>query len=240
VHVRNVSALDHYTWCYVQSFRIANCAVVFAIFASRGIRVLLDAIWVKAGKTFELPSEATAIVAASEDLLAGIVHQGDAVRRAAHLLECRSHRWRWLCELTHAVSAFFHFFVFFMLLTSLPSVIRLGSTLRVCAENFPTRSQRATNSVLSHAFSCLFGDWLVVVIPDIQVNLALYYFHYIAAAARYEVWILGHKLCLDDLFELLIVPAHVVTELPVLDLLPAVNFGAANRLALLDLLNCGL
>ena len=127
-----------------------------------------------------------------------------------------------------------------MLLTSLPSVIRLGSTLRVCAENFPTRSQRATNSVLSHAFSCLFGDWLVVVIPDIQVNLALYYFHYIAAAARYEVWILGHKLCLDDLFEFLIVPAHVVTELPVLDLLPAVNFWAANRLALLDLLNCGL
>jgi len=127
-----------------------------------------------------------------------------------------------------------------MLLASFPSVIRLGSALRVCAENFSTRSQWATNSVLSHAFSCLFCDWLVIVIPDIQVNLALNYFHYIAAAARYEVRIFCHELCLDDLFEFLIVPAHVVTELPVLDLLPAVNFGATNRLALLDLLNCGL
>jgi len=127
-----------------------------------------------------------------------------------------------------------------MLLASLSSVIRLGSALRVCTEYFSTRSHRATNSVLCHAFSCLFCDWLVVVVPYVQVNLALLYFHYIAAAARYKVWILGHKLCLDDLFQFLIVLPHVVTELPVLDLLLAVSFGATNCFALLDLLNCGL
>ena len=127
-----------------------------------------------------------------------------------------------------------------MLLTSLSYVIRLSSALRVCAEYFPTICHRATNSVLRHPFSCLFCDWLVVVIPNVQVDLALLYFHYIAAAARYKVWIIGHKLGLDDLFEFLIVLAHVVTELPVLDLLLAVSFGATNCLALLDLLNCSL
>jgi hypothetical protein len=40
------------------------------MFFSRGIWVLLHAIWVKTGKTFEFPSETTAIVAASEDFLA--------------------------------------------------------------------------------------------------------------------------------------------------------------------------
>jgi hypothetical protein len=75
-----MSALDHYTWCCIQSFRIANRAVVIAIFASCGIWVLLYAIWVKAGKTLELPFETTAIVATIEDLFAGIIHQGKAVR----------------------------------------------------------------------------------------------------------------------------------------------------------------
>jgi hypothetical protein len=46
---------------------------------------------VKAGKTFEFPSETTAIVAACEDFLAGIVHQVDAVSGAANLLEGRHH-----------------------------------------------------------------------------------------------------------------------------------------------------
>jgi len=91
VDVSHVSALDHYTWCCIQTFSIANRAVVIAIFASRGIRVLPNTIWVKAGKTFKFPSETTAIVAACEDILAGIVHQGNAVRRAAYFFECRSH-----------------------------------------------------------------------------------------------------------------------------------------------------
>jgi hypothetical protein len=90
---RPFSNLAHDTWCYIQSFRIANRAVVIPSFASRGIRILLNAILVKTGKTFELPSETTAIVAASEDFLAGIVHQVDAVSGAAHLLEGRHHRW---------------------------------------------------------------------------------------------------------------------------------------------------
>jgi hypothetical protein len=70
VDVGHVSALDHYTWCCIQTFSIANRAVFIAIFFSRGIWVLLHAIWVKTGKTFEFPSETTAIVAASEDFLA--------------------------------------------------------------------------------------------------------------------------------------------------------------------------
>ena len=127
-----------------------------------------------------------------------------------------------------------------MLLTSLSNVIGLSAALRVDAEYFATRSHRATNSVLRHPLSCLLCDWLVIFVPNVQVNLALLYFHYISAAARYKVWILGHKLCLDDLLELLIVLTHVVTELPVLDLLLAVSFGARNCLALLDLLNCRL
>lgn len=86
-----MSALDHYTWSCIQSISIANRAVVLPSFASGGIRVLRHAIWVKAGNTFELPSEATAIVAAREDLIAGIVHQGNAVGRATHFLECRGH-----------------------------------------------------------------------------------------------------------------------------------------------------
>lgn len=93
VHVSYVSTLDHDTWCYIQSFRIANRAVVIPSFASCGIRILLNAIWVKAGKTFELASETTAIVAASEDFLTGIVHQVDAVSGATHFLEGRHHRW---------------------------------------------------------------------------------------------------------------------------------------------------
>jgi hypothetical protein len=93
---------------------------------------------VKAGKALELPSETTAIVAASEDLLARVIHQVDAVSRAAHLLEGMYHRWGRLGELTHAVSAFLHLFVFFMLLTSLSNVVRLGSALRIRAEFFAT------------------------------------------------------------------------------------------------------
>ena len=223
----NVSALDLYTWCYIQTLGIANRTVVFARFASGGIRrIFLDTIWVKTGKALDLPSETTAIVAASENLLARVVHQVDAVSRAAHLLEGRYHRWGCMGELSLAVSAFLHLFVFFMLQTSLSSVKRLSSALRVRAEYLATSGHRATNSVLRHAFSCLFCDWLAVVVPNVQVHLTLLYFHYIAAAARDKVWILGHKLGLDDLFEFLIVLAHVVTKLPVLDLLLAVSFGA--------------
>ena len=221
-----MSTLDHYTWCCIQTLSIANRTVVIASFTSGGIRILLDTIWVKAGKALELPSETTAIVAASEDLLARVIHQVDAVSRAAHLLEGRYHRWGRLGELTHAVSAFLHLFVFFMLLTSLSNVVRLGSALRVRANYFPACVHRATNSVLRHAFSCLFCDLLVVIVPNVQVNLTLLYFHYIAAAARHKVRIVRHKLRLDDLFELLIVLAHVFTELPVVNLLLAVSFGA--------------
>lgn len=92
VHVCYVSTLDHHAWCNIQSFRIAYGAVIFPSFASCVIRVLLHAIWVKAGKTLKLPFKATAIVAAREDLLAGVVHQGDAVSRSAHLLESWYHR----------------------------------------------------------------------------------------------------------------------------------------------------
>ena len=162
-----MSALDHHTWSYIQNFSIAIWAVVIPSFTSRGFLVILYAIWVKTGKTIEFPSETTAIVAACEDFLAGIVHQVDAVSGAANLLEGRHHRrWR-LCELAHAISAFFHFFVFFMLLASLSYVIRLSSTLRVCAVCFPTRIYRATNSVLRHAFSWLFCDWFIIIVPKI-------------------------------------------------------------------------
>ena len=92
VHVSYVSTLDHDTWCNIKTINVANRAVVIPSFASRGFRVLRHTIWVKAGKTFEFPSETTAIVAACEDFLAGIVHQVDAVSGAANLLEGRHHR----------------------------------------------------------------------------------------------------------------------------------------------------
>jgi hypothetical protein len=49
VQVKNMSALDHHTWSEIQSFTIANCAVVIPSFPSRGFVVILYAIWVKAG-----------------------------------------------------------------------------------------------------------------------------------------------------------------------------------------------
>lgn len=128
-------------------------------------------------------SEATAKVAASMDLVAAIVHQVDAVGGATNFFKSWKHGWRGQGEFAHAISALFHFLKFFVLLASLAIVVRLCATLRICAENFPAILHWATNSIFGHAFCCISGNGLVIIVSCIHINFSLYNFHSITAAA---------------------------------------------------------
>ena len=127
-----------------------------------------------------------------------------------------------------------------MLLACLSCVIRFRTALWVGAENLTTVCQRATNSILGHAFGSFFCQRFVVIISCIHIDLALDDFHHVAATARYKVRILGHKLSLNNFLKLLVVLPHVFAELPVLDLFFAIPFWTHDSLAFFDLLHCSL
>lgn len=127
-----------------------------------------------------------------------------------------------------------------MLLASFSIVIGLSTALWVGAEYLTTVPDRAADSIFSHAFSCFSSYRLVIIVSGIQVNITLNYFHDIAAAARNEIRILSHKLGLNDFLKLLIIFAHVITELPVLNLLPTSLLRTNNIFGLFNLNDCSL
>ncbi len=127
-----------------------------------------------------------------------------------------------------------------MLLASFSIVIGFSTALRIGAENLATVANRAADSIFSHAFSCLSSYRFVIIISGIHVNIALNDFHHIATATRYEIRVFSHELCLNNFLNLLIILAHVVAELPILDLLPAAWLWTHDIFGLFNLEGCGL
>ena len=203
--------IEPYRWFLTNSGAEANGAeVVNVTLGPDVLRHLLETLRPEAGQALGLAGHSTAVMAARQYLVTGLLHQLEALLLSANILEGWFHARRGLFHFltTESAAGELH------LVTSPAQVVRLGVTLGT--EVLSTSI--APDSVVGHVLRSLRCQRVALVVLHSRLNLTWLHEHDVAAGAGNHVWILFddvHHLVLVDL--LLHLFSQVFVQLPRLD-----------------------